>query len=321
LGRQISPEWAVNEGSRGSTDQLIEAQGIGVKLILAGPGPTPFAQRPKASAYAICPIGDAAVSGKEFSKDIGREDMRASVVADGPEASVPHPGLGARLRNYFLTGLVIVGPVAITIYIVLWCISYVDQWVKPLVPRVYNPETYLPFAVPGFGLLFSIIALTLIGALAANLIGRTLIDVGETFVARMPFVRNIYRALKQMFESVAAAAHPKRQMVQVGLLEFPSKGIWSLVYITGDATGEIEAVAPGGERDNVIVWMPTGFVPPTGFVCVVPRRDVVLLKMSAEDAAKLVMTAGLVVPDYQHQLQELAKAASVVTPVPPKASD
>ncbi len=227
------------------------------------------------------------------------------------EEPVHHPGLGARLRNYFLTGLVVVGPLAITIYIVSWFIAYVDQWVKPLVPRAYNPETYLPFAVPGFGLIFSIALLTMIGALAANLIGRSLISSGELFLERMPIVRNLYRGLKQMFESVAAAAQPQRQIAKVGLMEFPSKGIWSIVYITGAATGELEAVAPGGERDNLIVWMPTGFVPPTGFVCVVPRRDVLPLNMSAEDAAKLVMTAGIVIPDHQAKLRELALAAGL----------
>lgn len=218
--------------------------------------------------------------------------------------------VGARLRDYFLTGLVIVGPVAITVYLVWWFITYVDQWVKPLVPKMYNPETYLPFAVPGFGLLFSIVGLTLIGALAANLLGRTLISASEMFVDRMPIVRNLYRGLKQMFESVAAAAQPQRQVMRVGLLEFPSKGIWSLVYVTGEATGELQELAPGGEKDNLIVWMPTGFMPPTGFVCVVPRKDVVPLKMSAEDAAKIVMTAGMVTPEYQAKLQELAGSAA-----------
>ncbi|CAN0468225.1 unnamed protein product, partial [Phaeothamnion confervicola] len=155
--------------------------------------------------------------------------------------------------------------------------------------------------------LFSIIVLTLIGALAANLLGRTLITSGELFLHRMPIVSNLYRGLKQMFESVAAAAQPQRQLVKVGLMEFPSKGIWSLVYITGAATGEIAAMAPGGDEDHLIVWMPTGFVPPTGFVCVVPRSAVIPLAMSGEDAAKLVMTAGIVNPDQQKRLQELAE--------------
>jgi uncharacterized membrane protein len=157
---------------------------------------------------------------------------------------------------------------------------------------------------------FSIIALTLIGALAANLLGRSLIASGELFLDRMPIVRNLYRGLKQMFESVAMAAQPQRQMVKVGLMEFPSKGIWSLVYITGEATGEIAQAAPGGDGDNLIVWMPTGFMPPTGFVCVVPRHDVIPLKMTAEDAAKLVMTAGIVAPDQPAKLRDLAAKLS-----------
>jgi uncharacterized membrane protein len=229
-----------------------------------------------------------------------------SAKADDDDVILHHPGLGARLRNYFLTGMVVVGPIAITLYLVWWFISWVDQWVKPLVPRAYNPETYLHFAIPGFGLLFSVLILTMIGALAANLIGRTLITSGELFLERMPIVRNLYRGLKQMFESVAAAAQPQRQIAKVGLMEFPSKGIWSLVYITGAATGELAEKAPGGERDHLIVWMPTGFMPPTGFVCVVPRRDVLPLDMTAEDAAKLVMSAGIVVPDHQTRLEELA---------------
>lgn len=247
--------------------------------------------------------GDVVVAGSAGNSGSGSSPTEVGRLA------AHYWGLGARLRNYFLTGLVIVGPVTITLYLVWWFVSYVDQWVKPLVPRMYTPENYLPFAVPGFGLLLSIIVLTLVGALAANLIGRTLITSGEMFLDRMPIVRNLYRGLKQMFESVAAAAQPQRQLVKVGLMEFPSKGIWSIVYITGEATGELAALAPGGERDNLLVWMPTGFVPPTGFVCLVARKDVVPLNMSGEDAAKLVMTAGLVMPDYQKKLQELAATA------------
>ena len=217
--------------------------------------------------------------------------------------------VGARLRNYFLTGLVVVGPVTITLYIAWWFIRIVDAWVKPLVPRVYDPETYLPFAIPGFGLLFAIMLLTMIGALAANLLGRTLISSGELFLDRMPIVRNLYRALKQLFESVIAAAHPDTGFQKVGLIEFPSKGIWSLVYVTAEASGEIRALAPGGEKDLVTVFMPTGIFPPTGFVCVVPRKDVLLLSMTMEEAAKFVISAGMVMPEHQSKLKELAEKA------------
>lgn len=217
--------------------------------------------------------------------------------------------IGARLRNYFLTGLVVVGPVTITLYIAWWFINVVDAWVKPFVPQAYNPETYLPFPMPGIGLVFGIIGLTLIGALAANLLGRTIISSGELFLGRMPIVRNLYQALKQIFVSVVSAAGPGTSFHKVGLIEFPSKGIWSLVYVTGEASGEIKEVRPGGEDDLMTVFMPTGIMPPTGFVCLVPRKDVIFLSMTVEDAAKMVISAGMVMPEYQKQLQSLAEAA------------
>ena len=214
-----------------------------------------------------------------------------------------------RLRTYFLAGLVVVGPVALTLYIVWWFITVIDAWMKPLIPPIHILDTYLPSTVPGIGLIFAIVLLTLIGALAANLLGQTLITSGEQALNRMPIVRNLYRGLKQLFESMVVAAAPGTGFAKVGLIEFPSKGIWSLVYVTADATGEIEEVAPGGESDHVIVWMPTGFMPPTGFVSIVPRKDVIYLRMSVEDAAKIVISAGMVMPDYQEKIREIAEAA------------
>lgn len=215
--------------------------------------------------------------------------------------------IGARLRNYFLTGLLIVGPVTLTIYIIWWFINLSDAWLKPLVPRIYLPETYLPFAVPGIGLIFGIVFLTLIGALAANLLGRSMISFGEMMLDRMPVVRNLYRALKQFFESVVSATGTQAGFQKVGLIEFPSKGLWSIVFVTGETKGEVALTEPGGESDLLTVFMPTGIVPPTGFICFVPRRGVVFLKMTVEDAAKIVISAGMVVPDYQARLKQIAE--------------
>jgi uncharacterized membrane protein len=220
--------------------------------------------------------------------------------------------IGARLRNYFLTGLIIVGPVTLTIYIIWWVINVTDAWLKPFVPSAYLPDTYLPFSVPGIGLLFGIVFLTLIGALTANLIGRSMISFGEMALDRMPIVRNVYRALKQFFESLVSATASGSQQAgfeKVGLIEFPSKGLWSIVFVTGETKGEINITKPGGEDDLVTVFMPTGIVPPTGFICFVPRRDVTFLKMSVEDAAKIVISAGMVVPDYEARLKQLADMA------------
>jgi hypothetical protein len=141
--------------------------------------------------------------------------------------------LGSRFRNAFFTGLVIVGPVTITLWIMWGVIHWIDAWIKPLLPTTFNPDTYLPFPLPGLGLVVAIIGLTIIGALAANLLGRTLVSSGELMLSRTPIVRNVYGALKQIFESVISTTGPSQSFQKVGMIEFPSKEIWSLVFVTG----------------------------------------------------------------------------------------
>ncbi len=226
--------------------------------------------------------------------------------------------VGARLRNYFLTGLVVVGPVTITIYIAWYVINIVDRWVKPYIPHIYNPDTYLPFAVPGIGLVFAILMLTLIGALAANLLGRSLISAGEMMLDRTPIVRNVYRALKQIFESVVSVSAPEQAFQKVGLMEFPSPGIWSIVFVTGEAARQISTLKP--QDDLISVFMPTGMLPPTGFVCFVPRATVTIIGMSVEDAAKIIISAGMVNPETQARLRELREKAGATDDAnPPRA--
>lgn len=213
----------------------------------------------------------------------------------------------ARLRKYLLAGLVVVGPVCITLYLAWRFITLVDGWVKPYVPSAYNPDNYLPFPVPGVGLVFAVLLLTIVGALAANLLNR----VGELMLGRTPIVRNVYQGLKQIFESVAASSSPTQKFRKVAMMEFPSKGIWSIVFVTGEAaqeiSQEINKVAPG--QDLVSVFMPTGMLPPSGFVCFVPRESVVPLRLSVEDAAKIIISAGMVNPETQARLRQLAAEA------------
>jgi uncharacterized membrane protein len=234
-------------------------------------------------------------------------DLKAGLAKLALDAPPEPLHTGARLRNYFLTGLVVVGPVTITLYIAWYFINVVDRWVKPYIPSIYNPESYLPFAIPGVGLVFAIVGLTLIGALAANLLGRSLISAGEMMLGRTPIVRNIYQGVKQIFHSVMTASAPSAGFQKVALLEFPSKGIWSIVFVTGDATNQIAAEVP--DEDLVSVFMPTGMLPPSGFVCFVPRRNVLPLDMSIEDAAKIIISAGMVNPETQAKLAELAANA------------
>jgi uncharacterized membrane protein len=201
---------------------------------------------------------------------------------------------GARLRNYFVAGLVVVGPVAITLYITGHFINSVDAWVRPYIPDVYNPNRYLPFPIPGVGIFFAIVGLTLVGALAANLLGRSLISAGEMIVGRTPIVRNVYRGLKQIFASMLAASDRSGSLPKVALIEFPSKGIWSLGFVTGDAAKEFKTRAQSG--DLIGIFVAHGLLPPSGFTCFVSRKDVILIEMSVEDAARIIISAGMANP-------------------------
>nr|WP_246206245.1 DUF502 domain-containing protein [Propylenella binzhouense] len=220
---------------------------------------------------------------------------------------------GMRLRNYFLTGIVVAAPIGITIYLSWTIIHWVDGWVKPIIPRAYNPDSYLPFSVPGVGLVVAVVLLTLLGFLTANLVGRTIVGYGELLLDRMPVVRNLYRALKQIFETVLSES--ARSFKKVGLIEYPSKGLWALVFIATDAKGEVPHKVPE-EDDLISVFLPTTPNPTSGFLLFVPRRNLIELEMSVEDGAKLVISAGLVTPKYQNRLRELAEGAERAGEIP-----
>lgn len=244
-------------------------------------------------------------AGSQPDRGAPAEALAAVQIAE--VAPVPRMRMGTRLRNYFLTGLVVVGPVTITLAIAWYVITSFDSWVKPYIPRIYNPDNYLPFALPGAGLVFVIVMLTLVGALAANLLGRSLISAGEVMLDRLPLVRNVYKPVKQIFESVVSATGPDQPFQKVGVMEFPSPGIYAIVFVTGTASKEIAAVAPG--QDLVAVFMPTHLMPPSGFTVFVPRSKVTQVDISVEDAAKIILSAGMVTPDSQAKLKQLAEAA------------
>jgi uncharacterized membrane protein len=210
-----------------------------------------------------------------------------------------------RLRNYLLTGLVIAAPLFLTIYITWSFIQWVDSWVRPFIPDRYSPETYLPFSIPGFGLIVAVVFLILLGFLAANLVGRTLVGYSEMLLGRMPFIRGLYRGIKQIFET--AFSQKARAFQTVGLVEYPRKGVWSIVFIAADTSGEVAARL--GPEEFVTVFLPPTPVPTAGFMLFVRRSEVVVLDMSVEDAAKFIISAGLVTPEYQARTAELAEAA------------
>jgi uncharacterized membrane protein len=205
-----------------------------------------------------------------------------------------------RLRNYFLTGFIVTAPLAITVYIVWSFIGWIDSWVKPYIPTAYSPDTYLPFALPGFGLLVAIFAITMIGFLAANIVGRSIVSVGERLLERMPLVRGVYKALKQIFETVLS--NKNEMFRQVGLVEYPRKGVWSLVFVATEKMTEINAKLDKDGDPLVAVFMPCTPNPTTGFLMYVHRSEIVLLDMTIEDGAKLIVSAGLVAPEYKRKV-------------------
>jgi uncharacterized membrane protein len=199
-----------------------------------------------------------------------------------------------RLRNYFLTGIVVAAPVGITIYLTWAFVHWVDQRVKPLIPKVYNPDTYLPFSVPGVGLLFAILILTLLGFLTASFVGKTLVSYGEGMLDRVPVVRNLYRGLRQLFQTVLSQS--SRSFQKVALVQYPREGIWRVGFVVTHAKGEVAGRHP--DKDLVSVFIPNTPNVTAGFLVFVPRREVAILDMSVEEAAKMIISAGLVAPEY-----------------------
>jgi uncharacterized membrane protein len=223
-------------------------------------------------------------------------------------AAKPGAGIVSRIRNYFLTGLIVAGPAAVTLWLIWWFVTWVDNLVRPLIPLTYRPETYLPVNIPGLGLIIAFAALTLLGFLTANLVGSKLVSLGESLLHRMPIVRPIYRTTKQIFQTLFSSSGSSFR--RVGLVEFPAPGMWSLVFLTQSPSADISARLPATE--HVSAFLPCTPNPTTGFFFYVPRRDVIDLDISVEQAMTLLVSAGIIQPgggDAQQKLAALAETA------------
>jgi len=220
---------------------------------------------------------------------------RDATEQNGQPAEPPRPrreriGFMGRLRAYFLAGVLVTAPIAITIYIAWWFVSFIDGHIRPLIPAAYNPENYLPFSIPGIGVLTVIAVVTLIGTFTAGYVGRLVLGLGEGLVERMPVVRSVYGAVKQIFETVLAKK--SNAFREVVVLQYPRVGVWSLGFITGSAHPEVQQVSAA---EMVNVFIPCA--PPTaGYLVMVPRHEVTVLNITVEDGLKLVMSGGIVVP-------------------------
>lgn len=197
----------------------------------------------------------------------------------------------ARIRRHFLAGILMTAPVAVTLYLASLLISFFDARITPLIPPRFNPESYLPFAIPGLGLAIVVLVLILIGSFAAGYTGRAVSRAIDVSVTRMPVLRSIYGAVKQIVEAVLA--QKSQAFRQAVLVEYPRKGIWAIGFVTGVTQGEPQRLT---EEETLNVFLPTTPNPTSGFLLFVPRSDVRPLSMSVEDALKLVISGGLVTP-------------------------
>lgn len=214
--------------------------------------------------------------------------------AGGKPAEIKPIGFGGRLRAYLFAGIVITAPISITIYLAWLFVTFVDSKVTPLIPAAYNPTTYLPFAIPGLGLVIVIVALTLIGAVTAGFFGRLLVRFYESLLGRMPVLRSIYGAIKQIIETVLA--HQSTAFREAVLVEYPRQGIWCIGFLTGVTRGEVQKLT---DEEVLNVFLPTTPNPTSGFLLFVPRRDLVILDMSVEEALKMVISGGIVTPPHR----------------------
>jgi uncharacterized membrane protein len=215
------------------------------------------------------------------------------------------PGFITGLRSSFLTGIVVIAPVALTIWLIWTIMGWIDGFVLPLVPSRFNPEQYIGINLRGIGVMIFLVFTVFVGWVAKGLIGRSLIRFAESLVERMPVVRSIYSGVKQIAETIFAQS--ERNFEKACLIQYPRKGIWAIGFISTEARGEIAERAETMGR-LMSVFVPTTPNPTSGFLLYFPEEDVIELDMNIEDAAKLVISAGLVYPNAKDPTQP-AKAA------------
>jgi len=188
----------------------------------------------------------------------------------------------ARIRNYFITGIVVLVPIGITLYLTKFFISISSN----LIPKEINPNHYLPFAVPGLEILLAVIFISLIGYLSLSFIGKKILQLFNDLLKRIPILRTIYSAIGQMTETLAPKKNSKKSVV---LIEYPRKGSWAVGFATKDNKGEISQKT---NKNLVNVFVPTTPNPTSGFLLMFPKEEIIYLDMDFEEASKFIVSAG-----------------------------
>ena len=207
-------------------------------------------------------------------------------------------GFFARFRRYFLAGILVTSPILITAYVTWMIITFIDSQVAGLLPDSLDFTKQLPHQVPGLGLIISIFTITIIGALTPGFIGRTLLKAGERVLDKMPVVRTIYGAIKQIMETVMSTN--SESFREVVLVEYPRKGIWVIGFVTGETKGEVQSL---NKNQLINIFIPTTPNPTSGFLLFLPKQDLVYMDMKVEDAVKMVISGGIVTPPANKKLK------------------
>jgi uncharacterized membrane protein len=213
-----------------------------------------------------------------------------SEINEAPKTSAREKFLFHLKANLF-TGILVTAPISITIYLTWVFLVFVDSKVTPLLPHAYNPNSYLPFSLPGLGLIITVIFFIAVGWFARNVFGRMIIRTSEYFVQRVPVIRTLYNAIKQIFETVMTSQ--SQAFREVVMFEYPRKGTWALGFVTGYTKGEVQRLT---EDEVVNVFVPTTPNPTSGFLLFIPRQDLVVMKMSVEDGIKMIVSGGIITP-------------------------
>ena len=229
---------------------------------------------------------------KEFKKKIKERAINIKKL----EESRVFMKLGAKLRAYFFTGILVTAPVSLTLYMAYRVIMWIDAGANELLPpQVKNYLSSLPVTLPGLGVVILIVSMILIGMFAAGFLGKFFLRLGEWVLHKLPFISSVYSLFKQIFETFLSSRG--QAFSKVVLFEYPRKGIWILGLMSGETTGEVKS-ATGEDMYNIFV--PTTPNPTSGFLLFVPKKDVKILNMSVEDGLKFVISGGIVSPDNRH---------------------
>jgi len=208
-------------------------------------------------------------------------------------------GFKRRVRNIFITGLLVTLPIAFTIFILNFLFKTLDNWLSPSITKLLilaGAPILEDFRVPGLGVAATVFIIFLVGVLTKNIFGAKLVQLGEMIVEKIPIVRNIYTGAKQVVTTIAHT--DTNAFNRVVLIEFPRKGIHAMGFVTSETKGEVQALTEG---DVVSVFVPTTPNPTSGFLVFLPQNDIIDLTMSVEDGIKLIISCGIVTPKFDSE--------------------